>query len=376
MRPRLLAAAFLLTSLSAASAQEPRPSIVSPQRDAMVTGRTTLSASIEADPAIVSARFLVDGAEICVTRQLPIQCVWDAGREAAEHEIRLVVDIGGGRRLYANTRTAAARPTFRSRTEAVQVTVTVNDARGQYAQDVPQMAFHVFEDGKPQVVQSVASEDIPLELVLALDISASMAPSLATLKAAVRDFLSAVPPQHHVSIIAFNGRVYPVARRSVDPAAQAAAVDALTAWGETALYDAIQEGLAMLAPEGGRKALLVFTDGEDQGSQASRADVERALESSDATLYTIGHGAGTSAEGLKKLLARLSEPTGGRALFADNMARLHDAFGDLLRELSNQYLLGYESTNRARDGSWRNIKVSVDGFSRVRARNGYRAPDR
>ena len=61
----------------------------------------------------------------------------------------------------------------------------------------------------------------------------------------------------------------------------------------------------------------------------------------------------------------------GKHVTAD---RLFEAI--MLRELSNQYLLGYESTNRTHDGSWREIKVSVDGFSRVRARNGYRAPER
>ena len=372
----VLLAALAVVPLAARAAQEPRVSILSPAPDAIVTGTVTLTGSVDPATAMVNARFFVDGAEVCVVRQAPIQCVWEAPRPAAEHQVRLAVEMEGGRRLFTSVRTGAPTPTFRSRTEAVQVTVTVNDSHGQYARDIPQTAFHIFEDGKAQTVQGFASENVPLELVLALDISASMAPSLSTLKAAVKDFLSAVPPEHHVSIIAFNGRVYPVARRSSAPSTRAAAVDALTAWGETALYDAITEGLSMLAQESGRKALLVFTDGEDQGSHTSRAEVERALEASDATLYSIGHGAGTSADALKKLLARLSEPTGGRLLFADNLSRLHDAFGDMLRELSNQYLLGCESTNRTHDGSWREIKVSVDGFSRVRARNGYRAPER
>ena len=119
--------------------------------------------------------------------------------------------------------------------------------------------------------------------------------------------------------------------------------------------------------------MLVFSDGEDQGSHASLADAERRLEASDMTLYMIGQGRGVTMEPLKKVMERLSAPTGGRALFTDSLDELHTAFGQLLDELSNQYLLGYQSTNSKRDDAWRKIKVDVDGHSEVRARQGYRA---
>ena len=191
-----------------------------------------------------------------------------------------------------------------------------------------------------------------------------------------KDFLASVPPQHHVTILGFNDRIYTVARASAEPAARDKAIDALESWGMTALYDAVGEGLRLLAPQTGRKAILVFTDGEDQGSHTSLAEIQRELETGDATLYMVGLGRGTSAEALKTLMVQMSEPTGGRMLFADNLGKLHTAFEELLVELTNQYLLGYESTNTARDGSWREIKVSVDGYNRVRARKGYRAPER
>jgi VWFA-related protein len=116
----------------------------------------------------------------------------------------------------------------------------------------------------------------------------------------------------------------------------------------------------------------VFTDGEDQGSHARLVDVERRLQSSDLMLYMIGQGRGVTHDALKKVMERLAVPTGGRALFTDNIDELHDAFGDLLDELSNQYLLGYASTNQSRDTAWRRIKVEVDGHHDIRARQGYR----
>jgi Ca-activated chloride channel family protein len=116
----------------------------------------------------------------------------------------------------------------------------------------------------------------------------------------------------------------------------------------------------------------VFTDGEDQGSHATIEDVEQRLQSSDVTLYMIGQGRGTSLEPLKKVMRRLSEPTGGRALFTEKIEQLHEVFAELLDELSNQYLLGYVPTNLKRDGALRTIKVQVDGYPGVRARTSYR----
>src|SRR5204863_681945 len=102
-------------------------------------------------------------------------------------------------------------------------------------------------------------------------------------------------------------------------------------------------------------------------------DVERRLQASDVTLYMIGQGRGVEIEALKTVMTRLVEPTGGRARFTDNIDQLHLAFSDLLEELSNQYLLGYESTNVKRDDTFTKISVRVDGQTRVRARQGYRA---
>jgi len=122
----------------------------------------------------------------------------------------------------------------------------------------------------------------------------------------------------------------------------------------------------------GRKALVVFTDGEDQGSHATIADVERGLQASDVTLYMIGQGRGAETERLKTVMERLSRPTGGRAIFTENIDGLRVAFNELLDELSNQYLLSYAPAGARSDETWRTIKVEVDGYSEIRARQGYR----
>ena len=130
----------------------------------------------------------------------------------------------------------------------------------------------------------------------------------------------------------------------------------------------------MLGRQTGRKALVVFTDGEDQGSHATIDDVERRLQSSDVTLYMIGQGRGVTMEPLKTDhgAARRCRPAAARSSPTASTSCTR-AFADLLDELSNQYLLGYQSTNTTRDDAWRKIKVDVDGHHDVRARQGYRA---
>jgi VWFA-related protein len=203
--------------------------------------------------------------------------------------------------------------------------------------------------------------------------SGSMTPAMPKLRKAVKEFLGAVPDQNPVTLLGFNDTLFTLARRSTDKAERIKAVDRLAPWGSTALYDAVLRAVEMLGRQTGRKALIVFTDGEDQGSHASMADVERRLQSSDVTLYMVGQGRGVSTDQLRKVMQRLAAPTGGRSLFTDSIDELHDAFNELLDELSNQYLLGYPPTNSRRDDTLRRIRVDVDGYHQVRARQGYRA---
>ena len=102
-------------------------------------------------------------------------------------------------------------------------------------------------------------------------------------------------------------------------------------------------------------------------------NLPRRLESSDVTLYMIALGRGVSQEYLRKIMVRLTTTTGGRAIFTESIDELQGAFAELLDELSHQYLLGYQPTKTQRDDAWRSISVKVNGYSDVRARQGYRA---
>jgi VWFA-related protein len=347
--------------------------ILSPGEEAYVSGPTLLRAEVAPADAVAGVTFFVDGRQACALVKLPYECDWDAGATIAEHQVRAVATLRGGGRIVHTVRTKSVGYHERVDVDVVQVTVTVSDGRGKFVPNIPQTAFHLREDGRPQTITHFASEDVPLEIVAAIDISGSMGPSMPKLRTAVKEFLGDVPPQDQVTLLGFNDNIFTVTRKQTDPGERIKAVDRLASWGSTALYDVLLRGIEILGRQTGRKALIVFTDGEDQGSHATINDVERRFQSSDVTLYMIGQGRGVTMEPLKRIMERLSTPTGGRALFTENVEELHTAFADLLDELSNQYLLGYQSTNTKRDDQWRKIKVDVDGHRDIRARQGYRA---
>ena len=351
----------------------PQLRILSPGEEAYVSGPTLLRARVDPPDGVSALTFFVNGRQACALTQLPFECEWDAGPAIAEHQVRAVATLKGGTRLVHTIRTKSVGYTERVDVDVVQVTVTVSDEHGRFVRDIPQSAFRVLEDGQPQTITHFASEDVPLELIAAIDISGSMGPAMPRVKTAVKGFLGDVAPEHQVTLLGFNDNIFTLTRKTTDRAERIKSVDRLAPWGSTALYDVLLRGVEMLGRQTGRKALVVFSDGEDQGSHATINDVERRLQSSDVTLYMIAQGRGVTMEPLRRIMERLAQPTGGRALFTDSMDELHTAFGQLLDELSNQYLLGYQSTNTKRDDAWRKIKVDVDGHSEVRARLGYRA---
>jgi VWFA-related protein len=368
-------AAFGLALMVSAQAPDSAPQlkILSPGEDSYVSGPTLLRASIVPAEAASSMTFFVDGRQVCALTRPPFECEWDAGPALGEHQVRAVATLTAGGRAVQTIRTKAVSVTEKVNVDVVQVTVTVSDGHGRFVRNLPRGAFRVLEDGKPQGITHFTSEDVPLEIVVAIDISGSMTPAMPKLKKAVKEFLKDVPNQDLVTLLGFNDSIFTLTRKAGDVAERSRAVDRLAPWGSTALYDVILRGVEMLGRQTGRKALIVFTDGEDQGSHATINDVERRLQSSDVTLYMIGQGRGVTLETLKKVMERLANPTGGRALFTDSIDELHDSFADLLDELSNQYLLGYEPINTKHDDVWRKIKVEVDGHHEVRARQGYRA---
>lgn len=373
------AAAIAVLGLAPA-AQAPALSvrIVSPGPDTYLSGPVLLKAIVEPPPRAREATrvvFYADGHLVCtIADAARAECPWDAGAEVKEHLVRVVVDLADGNRVVSSMRTKGLEHAESVSVDVVQVTAVVNDGN-RFIKGLNRDEFRIVEDGVPQTISHFSNEGSPLELVVAVDVSQSMAPHMPQLKNAVRKFLSALGPKDQVTLAAFNDHLFTLARRETVPAARVRAVDRLAPWGGTALYDVIVRGVQLLSRQPGRRVLVVFSDGDDRTSHATIANVEAAMRSTDATLFMVALGRGSREAQLRSGVQRLVTLSGGRGLFVERSDKLDEAFAEIVVELSNQYLLGYQSTNTKRDGSWREIAVDLPGSAHtVRARQGYRAP--
>jgi VWFA-related protein len=358
------------------SAAAPAIRLVSPGEGSFVSGSTMLRALVDPPSAftqIAQLAFFADGRLVCQMPKPPYECAWDAGDGINEHQVRAVATLKNGSRLVDTVRTKNVAFSDHAEVDIVQVTATVTDGR-RFVTGLPRTSFRVFEDDVAQNITYFGSEKTPLEVVVAVDISGSMGPSMATMKAAVKNFLGALREGDQVTLLGFNDNVFTLSRRETTAAARTKALDRLQAWGGTALYDVILKALQMLGRQQGRRSLVVFTDGEDQSSHSTLDAVVRAVEASDATMYVIGQGRGTSTESLKQIQEKLARVSGGRAFHTADADELTTAFGEIVEELSSQYLLAYPPTNTKKDNTWRRIRVEVaEGDHTVRARQGYRA---
>ncbi|HMF75775.1 MAG TPA: VWA domain-containing protein [Bryobacteraceae bacterium] len=281
---------------------------------------------------------------------------------------------------------------------------------GQLISTLEKNNFIITEDGKPQTVQRFTREaDLPLTLGLLIDISGSQERLIETERQAAAQFFSTViRKKDEAFLISFGKNTELLQDYTNSPRQLSAALDDLRGDGQTPmmgrspvpvnsgpipqmgtpkgtlLYDAIYlASHEKLKNEVGRKAMILITDGGDQGSTYTLRQAVEAAQRSDAIIYSIyyvdhsayggGRGfvmGGGDEGGLKKM----SEETGGHVFSVSNKHPLTEIFQQIQDELRNQYSIGYSSTNANRDGSFRRIEIKTDSADyKVQARNGYYA---
>ena len=383
MTPRVCHVVRLAVALAAVSASLPLPAqtpapairITAPASGAYLSGPTKLAAVVTPESTPVSSvRFLVDGQLACTIEQAPWECVWDAGTGIREHVVRVLAQLSNDQRLVATVRSRAAGYVDAVEVHAVQISVIVKDRNGDFVSGLKAQDFELREDDVVQRVSAVADESSALEVVMALDISASMGPVIEQVKASARSFLGALREKDAVSVLGFNDNIFVIARRETRKETRQKALDRLAPWGGTALYDVIGRGVGLLQKQAGRKGLIVFSDGEDESSRSTLDDAERELQASDVAMYAVGLGRGARFDTLTKVLEGLSETSGGRALIARDVGDLPDAFREVVDDLAHSYVLSYVPKNTTRDGRWRKVTVDVPGQKyRIRSRQGYLA---
>jgi Ca-activated chloride channel family protein len=267
---------------------------------------------------------------------------------------------------------------FHAGIDLTSVNVTVRNANGQLANDLPRDAFQVLEDGEPQQVTQFTHDRVPISLGMLVDTSDSMfGKRIQDARTAVEQFLfELMAPDDEFFIMAFNHQPHALTPWTRDPGVIRQALDALRPSGSTALYDAVLSALPRIDRRTReRAAIVVLTDGADTASDATLRDVTTALRRSDALVYAMAIDSPDpqpiNTRVNSAALAELTSGSGGRTAIVRSSDDLMTVTADIAQDLNHQYLLGYVSSHGA-DGQYHSIRVRVTGTEyHVRARTGY-----
>jgi VWFA-related protein len=296
--------------------------------------------------------------------------------------------------------------------------------------------FLIYEDGVRQEIDQLLPTEAPFNLLLLLDVSGSTQSYIHLMQEAAVDFTKQIKTNDKIAVATFNSTVQLVQNFTNDRAAAEKAIRRIKSGGGTAFYDALMTCLdRYMRGIEGRSAIVVFTDGVDnqlegrpgQGSRTRYEDLYRRVQESDTIIYTIfldtegqvaaarrspggypgGYPGGRRRGGFglpfplpipapqptptpyprrqaderaiyeeaSKQLQEIADETGGRMYTPHKASELSGVYSEIADDLRIQYLLAYNSTNRAQDGRWRQIRVDVQDRPEavVRARKGYYA---
>jgi VWFA-related protein len=263
---------------------------------------------------------------------------------------------------------AAQTPSFSSGVDAVRVDVLVTD-NGRLVPNLRPEDFEVLDNGVVQHVDLASYEEMPLNVILALDLSASLdARQLDDLREAGRALLDGLKPDDQVALVTFSHVVSQAAPLTSEHRRVEAALEAASASGETSLVDASFVGMTIGEADIGRSLLLVFSDGVDTRSWLSTQAVLEMAKRGEIVVYGVEVGSRDVS-----FPRELSAATGGRTLAIESTGDLHATFRGILSEFRQRYLISY-SPRGVTTGGWHRLDVRVKGRNvAVRARPGYQA---
>jgi VWFA-related protein len=288
-------------------------------------------------------------------------------------------------------------PVIKTQVNLVNLFATVRDKNKRIVTDLKQDDFKVFEDNHEEKIAFFSKDmNLPITLGLLLDTSGSEQNMLGAIQDAGAQFLHRVLRKgDEAMIMSFDSDVDLLAdftddRSILDRAINRARINVpgggyiagnpgpvggqnITG---TALYDAIYLACGeKLNGEAGRKAVVIVTDAEDEGSKVRLEDAIEAAQKTDTVIHILLVADRMFGGGRPDIGHKLADETGGRMIVVNSEKKLEEAFDQISEELRSQYTLGYYPSNAAQDGRFRRIRVDVDNHDyHVLARKGYYAP--
>ncbi|HSE49258.1 MAG TPA: VWA domain-containing protein [Terriglobales bacterium] len=280
---------------------------------------------------------------------------------------------------------AAAPPddyTINVSVNEVVLHATVRNHKGAPVAGLARNDFQILEDGVPQPIRHFGQADIPVTVGLVIDNSGSMRPRRAEVVAAALAFAASSNPQDEIFVVNFNEHVRFGLPREIpftdEPARLRAALGTVKSDGKTALYDAVVAALEHLK-QGNRdkKVLIVVSDGADNASTHTKAQMLELATRSDAILYGVGLYEPDDPDRNPHVVKELARVGGGEAYFPRELRDVVPTCERIAHAIRNQYTLTYVPTNQKKDGAYRTIQVQVTPATRdltVITRRGYVAP--
>jgi VWFA-related protein len=363
----------------------------SPTDGAQVIGETVLAAEVVAIEEVRDVVFYVDGRPVGVLSTAPYRMQLDLGDDNRPRTIEVVAtDIQGAQaRHRIRTQPVAISAEYAVDLQQLYVTVTHH---GEWVDDLDAADFRVADQGDQQKIVTFARGDIPFTAVLMIDSSASMYGSkLEAARSGATAFIHGMHELDQGKVMVFSDVIQNSTAFSSIPEVLAAGLIGATGQGGTAVNDALYASLKLLANRQGRRLVILLSDGVDTHSVLSDQNVLESARRSQAMVFWIRlleRGERVDADDRRQFasswrtpddyrrqlasLKQLVESSGGRVIPARSPSEIEPIFVEILRELRQQYALGYYPTDHKNDGSWRKVRVRVDrpGVT-VRTHDGY-----
>jgi Ca-activated chloride channel homolog len=271
-------------------------------------------------------------------------------------------------------------PVFRSDTNYVVLHTTVADKSGKLVTDLQQKAFKVYENNVEQQLKVFRREDVPVSLGLVIDNSGSMKLRRQKVEAAVLQLVKASNPQDQTFIVNFNDEAYLDCAFTNSVAKLEEGIARIDSRGGTAVRDAIGMSIDYMKDHAklDKKIVFVVSDGDDNMSSTTLEQLVRKAQESEVLIYAIGlldEEDRRAAKRAERAIIAITEASGGAAYFPRELAEVGELALRVAHEVRNQFTLAYTPANQALDGSYRQIRVTVQGPNRptARTRTGYYA---
>ncbi len=271
---------------------------------------------------------------------------------------------------------------LRVNVDLTNVSFSVTDRTGRFVSGLKQDDFTVEEDGRKQEIAHFSPEnELPLAIGILIDKSPSVGRVFGDERSTAISFLDATMRSNDLAmVISFDRTVTLEEDFTGNKQALRRAINNVTIGNGTSVYDAVFLACdEQLKKQSGRKVVILISDGQDTTSKVRISEALTAAQQSEAVIYSISNRIGgffnQRGSGSPDTLKRFSLETGGTVYFVSGRSDLTEVFTQISDELRSQYTLAYVSSNTARDGKFRRIRiVPKEATYKVKARQGYYAP--